>query len=411
VPVPFLLLAFRFPPYDRIGAYRWSKLCGRLARLGHEIDVLCAPWDDAPDPGWFGDVRHEKIRMHRVTSLYPHRLRAAQPEARLLQKAQGRLFRLLDRVTPAHDIASLWGYRLLPAARRLLDQRGIPLIVATGAPFSANYWAARLKLQRPFVKLVQDFRDPWLMSTEELRTDPRAGHFELATRLADALVSVTPEMSTLYQRLSEHPRVVTVPNGVELSSIREQKRNGPRRYDFAYIGNLYNARDEPLMRFLAWLREKKRAGHAPRAVIAGLYPHHLSSAFKDLTETGHLTLKPHLPQEQAFELLAASKIALHLNGPGALGTFQTTTKLVEHAALGRPTLSLNYGGASDDFIRSHHLGWSLRADSATLFSELDNCWSANDHFEFDIGEFDFDSTARLYSSLLESVAADPLKAP
>jgi hypothetical protein len=130
----------------------------------------------------------------------------------------------------------------------------------------------------------------------------------------------------------------------------------------------------------------------------------LRTDYADLLGSGQLELLPHLPQREAFELLAASKIALQFNGPGALGTFQTTTKLVEHAALGRPTLSLNYGGAAEDFILSRRLGWSLRADRESLFVELDACWQSQQSFDFDVSEFDFDSTAQRYSALIDSLA-------
>ncbi|HWO12649.1 MAG TPA: glycosyltransferase [Polyangiaceae bacterium] len=412
MPAPFLLIAFRFPPCDRIGAYRWSKLCGRLARLGHVIDVLSAPWNEAEDPGWFGDVQHPNIRIHRVGSLYPHRLRGAQYERRALQKLHGRAFRWLDRLLPPHDIASSWGIRLLPAAARLLEARPEPrVVVATGAPFSANAWAARIALGQRGVRLIQDFRDPWFSTREEFDASPRARAFVLATRAADLLVSVTPEMTELYRRLSGHRRVATVPNGVELASIREAGVGVTRQHDFAYIGNLYNAREAPLERFLDWVREKRRSGAAPRTVIAGLYPHHLRSQHRDLVEAELLSFHPQLPQRRAFELVAASRWALHFNGPGALGTFQTTTKLVEHAALGRPTLSLNYGGATEDFIRAHDLGWSFRADSAQLFAELDRCWLDERRFGLRVSEFDFDSTARLYSSLIDDLARTELDLP
>jgi len=403
VPAPFLLIAFRFPPYDRIGAYRWSKLCGRLARRGHVIDVLTVRWPEVKDPGWFDDVRHENIRIHRLPSFYPHALRGAHFERRIAQKLKAGAFQLLERVTPAHDVASLWGPALSHAAARLLGARSPQIVVATGAPFSANYWAARLRSRHPGLKLIQDFRDPWLLSREELGLSGWAGRFRFATANAEVLVSVTPEMSELYRQLTAHPHVVTVPNGVELAQIREFSAPRPQRYDFAYIGNLFNRREEPLQRFLAWVREKKRAGVTLRMAIAGQYPPGLRADCGDLIDSGQLELLPHLPQRQAFELLVSSKIALQFNGPGALGTFQTTTKLVEHAALGRPTLSLNYGGAAQDFIVERRLGWSLRADQASLFAELDACWQSTQAFDFDVSEFDFDSTAQRYSALIDSL--------
>jgi len=404
---PFVLIAFRFPPYDRVGAYRWSKLCGRLARLGHRIDVLCARWPQVEDPGWFGDVQHENVHIHRSSSCYPHQLHGAHFQHWLPQKLKAGAFRLLGRVTPVHDIASLWWPALKPAALRLLAAQRRPMLIATGAPFSSNYWASRLRLARPGTRLIQDFRDPWLTSAEELRESGWAQRFRVATSEADALVSVTEEMSDLFRRLTGHARVSTVPNGVELAQLRALRAADGERYDFAYIGNLFNRRDEPLRQFSSWLRAKLATGSAPRLVIAGQYPPSLRDEARDLLASGHLTLQPHLPQQQAFELLLASKIALQFNGPGALPQFQTTTKLVEHAALGRPTLSLNYGGAAEDFIRARGLGWSLRADSPRLFEELDACWRSEQRFELDVSDFDFDQTARRYSELIESIAELP----
>jgi hypothetical protein len=141
-----------------------------------------------------------------------------------------------------------------------------------------------------------------------------------------------------------------------------------------------------------------------RVAIAGEYPLSLRDAHRDLTESGQLSLLPHLPQRQAFELLLASKIALQLNGPVALASFQTTTKLVEHAALGRPTLTLKYGGATDDFIVSRRLGWSVRADGASLPADLERCWQSNERFDFDVSELDFDSTGQRYSALIENLS-------
>jgi len=404
---PIVLIAFRFPPYDRVGAYRWSKLCGRLARLGHPIDVLCARWPPVRDPGWFEDVQHENVRVHRLSSFYPHQLLGAHFRHRLPQQLKAGAFRLLQRVTPIHDVASLWWPSLRPAASRLLAAQRKPVLIATGAPFSSNYWAARLRLGHPGTRLIQDFRDPWLTSTKELRQSGWARRFRVATTHADLLVSVTAEMSELYRRLSGHPRVSTVHNGVELAQLRALVAPIGARYDFAYIGNLFNRREEPLRRLLSWVRAKLHAGHAPRLAIAGQYAASLQDETRDLLASGHLTLQPHLPQRQAFELLLASKVALQLNGPGALPQFQTTTKLIEHAALGRPTLSLNYGGAAEDVIRSRGLGWSVRADSPRLFEELDACWHSQQRFALDVSEFDFDQTARRYSDLIESVAQLP----
>jgi glycosyltransferase involved in cell wall biosynthesis len=407
MPARFLLIAFRFPPYDRIGAYRWSKLCGRLAARGHDIDVLTVPWPRAADPGWHGDVEHPRIRVHRTESLYPHRFRHLRPESRVLQRLHGRVLGAFDRVVGDHDAAVLWGYTMLPRAREILHATHARVVIATGAPYSANLWAARLKQSWPALRLIQDFRDPWLSTQAELATSPEARDFRVATRAADILVSVTPEMSALFAELSGHPRVETIENGVELRKLERERRDVPTRFDFAYVGGLYNQREVPFGRFVEWMRVRRKAGRGVRTVVAGLYPHHLAETFGDLVRAGDLVFEPLLPQSEAFERLLAARWALQFNGPVAFAHTQTTTKLVEHAALRRPTLSLNYGGATEALVRSRQLGVSLRADAGTLFAELDAAFGAPPACNFDVSDFDFDATAARYSALIDELAGVP----
>lgn len=404
MPASFLLLAFRFPPYDRIGAYRWSKLCGRLARLGHTIDVMTVRWPSANDPGWHQDVLHQNIRVHRTASLYPHRFRHLRPRSRLSQRLHGSVLGWFDRAVGEHDAAMLWGHRMLPRAERILERTHSRVVVATGAPYSANVWAARLKRRWPALRLVQDFRDPWFATRAELDQSPHAADFHFATSNADALVAVTPEMSSLFRTLSGHRRVETVENGVELSKLEQQRKMVEQRFDFAYVGGLYNERDVPFRRFADWVRHRRSIGRSVRVVVAGLYPHRLKTDYDDLVSVGDLHFEPLLPQDQAFELLSMSRWALQFNGPVALAQTQTTTKLVEHAALLRPTLSLNYGGATEALIRTKKLGLSLRGDSKTLFTELDAAVEAPPECNFDVREFDFGQTAARYSSLIDDLA-------
>jgi uncharacterized glyoxalase superfamily protein PhnB len=397
-----LLLAFRFPPYSRVGAYRWSMLGPRIARLGHEVHVLTVQWPNMGYTDWLDEVRTPGLTIHRIRSGYPHRLKYT-PLPKPLALGRSAFLRARDKLLRTMDEAHYWGRYLLPAAHRLLDEHDIDTIIATGAPFSTNYWAAHLRTQRRGLRLVQDFRDPWYSNRAQMLRDPHRHRFEVATREADVLVGVTPEMASLFGDLAGHTDVRCVPNGVDLSKLRSVRASESMSYDFVYMGALFNKRDVPMARFLQWARKRRDEGRPVTVKVIGRYPDSLRFKFADLLRSGHLSLSAPLSQRDAWAVVAASRCALHFNGPIGIAETQVTTKLVEHGALKRPTLSLNYGGVVGPFIEKHGLGWSFHADAPDLDRSLDGCIDAPPpSFRFDVDEFDYEHLAHAYSAIIES---------
>lgn len=402
MPNKLLLLAFRFPPYSRVGAYRWTMLGSRLARLGHELHVLTVPWPPMGYTDWLEAAEEPGIVVHRIRSGYPHQLKY-RSAPRAVALARSALLRVGDRLLGSMDEAHYWGRYLVPRAERLIDEHRIDRVIATGAPFNTNYWAARLRERKPHIRLVQDFRDPWFTSKEELARSRYRERFEIATQKADALVAVTPEMSALFRTLSGNPRTHCVPNGVALEKVRAL-RSSETSHDFVYIGALFNRRDVPLARFLRWVRKRRDVGRPVSVRIIGRFPDGIGRTFRDLVASGHLRLEAPLPQREALSAVAQARFALHVNGPVGLSETQVTTKIVEHAALRRPTVSLNYGGAVETFVARHDLGWSIRADASDFEARLDHITGAPPpDFTYDVDEFDYACLARQYSDLLESL--------
>ncbi len=348
---------------------------------------------------WFAGTEHTKIHVTRTLSGYPHALKAVKmPTTGAGKRLRRWTLSAFDRCSS--DDAAHWHWFMVPAAERLLRANGVPVLVATGAPFSVNLWAARIKQRHPELKLIQDFRDPWL-------TEPASGvagdAFAEATMTADCLVSVTDEMTALFAKLSGHHHTRTIANGVDLEQVRSCRSSAPARLDFAYIGALANGRDVPATLFLQWVRRRRDEGRPVRAAFMGRIPPTLARDFEDLVHSGQLELHGHGPQRDAFALAASARYALHFNGPVAVALTQVTTKLVEHAALGRPTLSLNYGGAVEPFIQERGLGLSLRADAADLPVRLDDSLTTNEPWSLSIDDLDAQRSVEAYSQLIESV--------
>lgn len=411
MPADVLLLSFRYPPYSRVGAYRWTKLSHNLAELGHRVHVLTVDWPAMGETDWLAEARHPRIEIERLPSGYPHALKyRALPRFVGLARSAG--LRLLNRGLGVMDEAERWDRALLPAAARVLA-RGPRVVIATGAPYNSNYWAGVIKQRHPEVQLIQDFRDPWFATAAELDRSRWKPRFEAAVRNADAVVAVTQPMVDLFRDLTarvrpesmDDVRFESIENGVEVALCASLRGAAAPVRDFVYTGALFNKREVPLTRFLEWSRRRRDAGRPVTTCVIGRYPDALVAEFSDLVSARLLEFRPTIPQREAFGEIVRSRFALQLNGPVGLANTQVTTKVIEHAALGVPTVSLNYGGVIEPFMKEHDLGWSVRGDSATFDAELAEIVDgAPRQFRLDVEQFDFRSTARRYATLIDELA-------
>jgi glycosyltransferase involved in cell wall biosynthesis len=391
-----LLCCFRYPPYSRVGAYRWAKLSRKLADQGHTLHVCSVAWPAMEATDWLADVQHPRIIVHRSPSGYFQRLKYTQVGYRPVREFRNVLIGRVERVLGLDDEARFWGPFLLPQARRIIQAQRPEVIIATGAPFSVNYWAARIKREFPQLKLVQDFRDPW-EPTSHRESRWRA----LALECADAVVAVTPEMTAFFKSIGAQ-RAVQISNGFDPASLRGISRPPAALFDFVHIGTVFNDRIAPLSRFLAWVRARASSGRPLKVALVGRFPGKISQDYADLVRQGALLLRPQVGQTEALQSVADSRFALQLNAPAA--STQVSTKIFEYGALGVPTLSLNYGGAIDKLVREHDLGWSIDANAADFDARLDACVDSEvPKFAYDVAAYAFESLARQYSELLATL--------
>ena len=167
-----LLIAFKFPPYAGVGGFRWSKFSKHLARLGYEIHVITVNWKNYGENTFLKDVQHDNIHIHKIPSGYPHNLKYRPFSNYIFEAIKLIFFTFLNRFIFYDDEAQHWGKYLIPYCEKLIAKENIPIIIATGHPFQANYWASVLKNRNPTLKLIQDFRDPWVDQPNKPMTTP-----------------------------------------------------------------------------------------------------------------------------------------------------------------------------------------------------------------------------------------------
>ncbi|MCB1750486.1 MAG: glycosyltransferase [Gammaproteobacteria bacterium] len=405
---PILLIAYKYPPYPLVGAFRWTRFSKYLAELGHPIEVVTVNWK-LPDTGnLLPQVQHPNIRIHRIPSGYPHNFRMKRTGHRLLDSLRYRIFsHFIDRYFYWDDEAQHWGRHLLPKCREIIQNRDIRVVIATGSPFRSNYWAAQLKRELPHIRLIQDLRDPWVRNP--LKRFPNR---KLALKVENETLSAADHIVTVSEGMAEHFRqnldrdvpVSVINNGFDPSlliadEVDKAKVSGKIPVvSIVYTGSLSNGREELLTQLLDSVERQDTANL--KLAVAGNYSYKLAERYRRLIDGGILELCGLISQHDAFRLISRADFALQLNA--AIYPYALSTKIFEYAAMRVPCLSLNFGGDIDRTIRECSLGYSI-----DLRHEKIDPWVAglaggqlSREFDFSIEAYSYKTLSAKYSDLI-----------
>ncbi|MBT5856597.1 glycosyltransferase [bacterium] len=406
---PVLLIAYKFPPYSMVGAYRWTKLSRKLAEIGHEVHVVTVDWKSmGHNAHWLNEVDHPNIHIYRIPSGNPlHFWVQTKPLNRITSKIRKLLFSLVNFFFFFDDEAQRWGTHLIPYCEQLIQEQKITTIIATGHPFQSNRFAGDLKERFPHLQLIQDLRDPWIEDNgKKLNTrhyDRVLDWEKRALKAADDVVSVSPTLLKSFEKYETSARFHWIPNGVD-----QQPEESFLKYNkgihICYAGNIFCGREEPLMRLLMLIQSQKADFSQLKITIIGGIHYSIKKTFQPLIDSGCLELIPHQAQEAVYMAIKKSHFALHLNAkrcPGAL-----STKIYEYAALKVPVISLNYGGDIEQLIHNYKFGVSINLDKVNDASLkktfLDTISTNTREINPDVSPFYFQNLAKKYSSIVQA---------
>lgn len=362
-----LLIAFKYPPYAGVGGFRWSKLSKYLAEMGYKIHVVTVNWKQYGDNTFQNDVQHPNIVIHRIPSLYFHNFKYKPYQNNLIGNIK-RIFRFLFfkivNIIWYEDETHHWKRSLIPFCQNLIQKENIKNVIATGHPFMANYWAAKLKQKHPEIFLIQDFQDEWNDNPNrslpfKQMTKMSIEHEIFALNNCDVLFAVTTGLlNLLSNKINNDVQKVEMPNGFD--TCFEQK-NINRNFTFIHAGDLFSGREEPLEAFLTTIEIINIKIPELTVDFYGSFPLNLKKKYDHLFKNGVLKHSPPVSPEKIQELMHDSFVCLQFNA--RIYSYLVSTKIYEYASLKRPTLSINYGGEIDDLVRKHKLGISVNGDN------------------------------------------------
>ena len=264
-----LLITFSFPPAGGVGVLRALSLAKYLPENGVRVDVLTAR--NAPavgkDPLLLKEVPAE-VKVHRTWTLdLPFWLRKSVK--RIVTGGKAKAAPSAVQVRGGNPIKQFIGNLLLPdpqvgwlpfalpAAKRIIRERAIDVVIVTVPPFSSVRLISRLRKVFPELPLLVDFRDEWLTTTLDLvsfNSNNRArmiAHKAEAEAVRDATAVVLVTEAARRELRSRYPgvpkeRFVCVPNGYDAPAPTAKSALGtpvvPReRLVLTYIGTVYGS--------------------------------------------------------------------------------------------------------------------------------------------------------------------------
>lgn len=389
---PILIIAFKFPPYGGVGARRWAKFAKYLAREGYRVHVVTVKYAIKGANAWLQDIDDSRITVHRIPSGFPHNLyqrRYGRSFAdRVKNKLKVRLFGLF-KYGFWLDEAQYWGRSLLPYCGQLISEHGIVNVMATGAPFSVNYFAAKLKQTNPEINLINDWRDPW-------NDNPFLGYprffrrpsqkrqsvemEEFALRNSDHVTGVSEGLIELLKRRcpNEGDRFKVISNGFDPDYFDDLARHpDSSRMVLCYIGNLFAGREVPFAALLKAIVElcEERPEFRKEFVLKtyGGFPHGINVDYRRLIDMGNLEIGPRVPPREALQAAKDAFLLLLVNAD--IFPYLVSAKVYEYIALRRPILAVTSPGALEKIVQGYGFGDIARPnDNDALKAALLDWW-------------------------------------
>jgi glycosyltransferase involved in cell wall biosynthesis len=360
-----------FPPAGGGGVARPLKLATHLPELGIETHVL-AP----DDPKWV--ARDDELDI--PPQAHVHRARYVGPRGRLpaeeLHGLEGvdRVLRqaaLFGRRLLLPDEFVTWGLTAIPAARRIVRDERIDVVVTTSPPASVNLIGAAVK-QSTGAPWVADLRDS-VAANPDRRVDRLAVRLKeqgqalvarFVAKQADAVVTVSDAISQEMRELGAE-RVETIPNGCDFEDFAGLEYHRGDRFRITHTGSFFGHRDpRPFLTALA-----RADGDVVVRFVGGMRTADREFA-EELGLGDRLEVVPHVSRRSALELQRDSDaLLLLLPEAGGRGRTVPSGKIYEYLAAERPILAaVPTDGVAADLVRSAGSGVVVAPDDVEALS-------------------------------------------
>jgi glycosyltransferase involved in cell wall biosynthesis len=433
-----LLVVYAFPPAGGVGVLRAASLARYLPTEGIRLDVLTTrnPSSVGMDLSLLDEIPPE-VTIHRtitldlpfsIKKLLKRLITGAKPPSghadgaaptgkpNFLKRA------IQDLLLPDPQVT--WLPVLTRAARRIVRERQIDLVLITGAPYSNYLLAERLRMSFSHLAIVLDFRDEWLSTSFDAASfqfsrSERARAFAIhaeasAVASATAVVAVTEaarrEIRARYPHDPEE-KYQLIPNGYDATRLHGAERSQPIRTDgkivVTYVGTLYTSTDPTtLIQALQAMPPEAKSRFVFRFIGYIEEPRYREA----LLQLGEMVeLKGYLPQHEALAAMKETNYVLLVTHD----RLNVSAKFYDYIGAGKPILGcVHPQGDARRLIEELRVGWWADSRDTEAIRKLFIETAARGNslvkeFQPDlkkIAQYERKPLAQRYAKLLHSIA-------
>lgn len=163
-PNNILIICWDFPPNNGIGGRRWAKLAKSFLKLGSKVTVINKQTRISnSDPAWIGKDVFSKLEVHSLSeNVFVKWLNDYSSPLKALKIRMAKAMLSLISKGTIYDKAIGIERQFLIKASAIIEKNKIDLLCVTGAPFNLLYYSSQLKQRFPKLRIVADYRDPWI---------------------------------------------------------------------------------------------------------------------------------------------------------------------------------------------------------------------------------------------------------
>lgn len=159
-----LIICWDFPPNKAIGGRRWAKISKSLLKLGIEVDVISSrPKRSEGKLAWIENSYFQQLGKHHCnTNVFVEWLNDYKTPLSFIKIRIAKFILSNFYKGTIYDKAIGIEKAFISQISNIVLVKNIDTVFVTGAPFNLIYYAAIFKSKFPHIKIVADYRDPWL---------------------------------------------------------------------------------------------------------------------------------------------------------------------------------------------------------------------------------------------------------
>ncbi len=436
-PLNVLLVTYSFPPVGGVGVLRAASLARYLPAEGIRLDVLTARNASAVgiDTSMLKDIPAE-VTIHRTVTLdLPFGIKKAIKKLITGGKSSSRktiaaspagkpsfLKRVIqDILLPDPQVT--WLPVLTRAARRIIRNRNIDLVLITVPPFSSVLLVERLRKEFPDLAIVVDFRDEWISSRRSLTGFSRSERAQRVASVAEAsavtnataVVAVTePARNEIRARYPLEPKgkFNFIPNGFDSTRLcRSISSPQPRpggEIVVAHVGSVYPSTEPSTLAQALQTLPVELKSRIRLRFIGYIEEPRFREALLQLGDM--VELKGYMPQKDALAEMNGADYGLLINHD----PLNVATKFYDYLGAGKPILAtVNPEGSERRMLEEMQAGWwansrDVQGIRQLFIDALNRIDVLNSIFQPDLvkaAQYERKVLAKRYADLLHSIAS------